>query len=644
MKPIVKNSLLVRLGLAMALITLLGFVSMLSSFFIAEETQGAAGAINSAGSLRMLSYKIVTKLNAKENPQHSNTEITELINKFDHRITALGDLNIINEPVLNRTHNEILKKWQRTIRPAIQITLNVQNATETGVLENSTGSHSTGTLPATNQILYVDIVDLFVDQIDRFVKLLEESLESKIQLLRLIQISSLLLTILVVFTTMHLVNTDVLTPLKELLMGARRAQQGDLSTKILYKSDDELGLLSNAFNQMTEELAKMYDELEERVREKTHALEQSNHSLDLLYIMSRRFTESSSETNYTKLLEDIETYIGFGPSSICLSNKDRDNAYQLASIRNPQAGTVDICNPLNCKRCMSLDKAQTLEITRPGESSLKVKAYPIIDHGKRFGSLLIEVGDKKVESWQARLLESVASHIGIALNSSQRTNQERRLALLEERGVIARELHDSLAQALSYLKIQVSRLKALQGTDKQETLAPAIIEELRTGLNSAYRELRELLTTFRLRIGDSGLGVALINTIEEYAKKHPIKITLDNQVDSHFLNENQEIHILHLIREALSNIVKHAHADLAEVALYLDQYSNVHVTITDNGTGIPDDTEKLNHYGMTIMKERAETLNGKVDISNNPGGGTQVALVFTPANLEQQNEQPTHVS
>ncbi|NOR51485.1 MAG: HAMP domain-containing protein [Gammaproteobacteria bacterium] len=628
MKSIFKNSLLLRLGMAMTLITSLGFMSMVSSFFIAEETQGAAGAINSAGSLRMLSYKIVTKLSSREDPQQSSAEIGELIAKFDQRIKALGHLNITKETVLNRVHNEILKKWQRTIRPAIQITID--------------GSRPIGGQPLSKQILYVDIVELFVGQIDRFVKLLEDSLESKIQLLRLIQISTLLLTILVVAFVMYQVNTDVLIPLRELLMCARKAQQGDLSVRTHYKSGDELGLLGNAFNLMAEDLSKMYDDLEERVKEKTHELEQSNHSLELLYTMTRRFTKSSSDTNYTKLLEDVETYIGLGPSSICLTNEDRESAYQLASIRNPPLGAPDLCNPPNCKRCMSLDRAQTLEIQRPGESSLRVKAYPITDQGKKFGSLLIEIGEGNVKGWQARLLESVASHIGIALNSSQRTNQERRLALLEERGVIARELHDSLAQALSYLKIQVSRLKALQGTDKQAEQAPAIIKELRNGLNSAYRELRELLTTFRLRIDDNGLGVALISTIEEYAKKHPIKISLDNQVDSHFLNENQEIHILHLIREALSNIIKHAHADHAEVALYLDQYSNVHVTITDNGTGIPDETEKLNHYGLTIMKERAETLHGKVDITNNPGGGTQVALVFTPANLEQTNEQPAN--
>ncbi|MDH3353916.1 MAG: histidine kinase [Chromatiales bacterium] len=611
----------------MTLITSLGFASMLSSVFIAEETQGAAGAINTAGSLRMLSYKIVTKLDATEHSSQSRSNVNELINTFEQRINALGHLNLTNEPVLEHAHDVILKKWQRTIRPAIQITL-----------DNSFPVNPQ-TLPH-QPIPYVDIIERFVGQIDRFVKLLEDDLESKIQLLRLIHISSLLLTIMIIIILMYLVNTDILTPLRELLMCARKAQQGDLSVRTQHQSSDELGLLGNAFNQMAEDLSKMYNDLEGRVKEKTHELEQSNHSLDLLYTMTRRFTESSSETNYTKLLEDIETHIGFGPSSICLSNDDRESAYQLASIRNIQSGVPDLCNPPNCERCMSLDKAQTLEILRPGLTSLRVKSYPITDQGKKFGTLIVEIGQENVADWQARLLESVASHIGIAINSTQRTNQERRLGLLEERGVIARELHDSLAQSLTYMKIQVSRLKALQGTEKQISLAPAIIEELRSGLNSAYRELRELLTTFRLRIDNSGLGVALISTIEEYSKKHPIKIELSNQVDSHFLNENQEIHILHLIREALSNIVKHAHADHAKVSLYLDQYSNVHVTIIDNGTGIPDDEiAKQNHYGMAIMKERAKTLNGQIDITDNPGGGTQVALVFSPANLEQKTEQ-----
>jgi two-component system, NarL family, nitrate/nitrite sensor histidine kinase NarX len=619
MKPPFKDSLLLRIGFALAIIISIGFMGMLSSAFIAEKAQGAAGTINSSGSLRMLSYKVATQLASSERTPQSNTIVMKMVDQFDQRVEALGNFNITSKPSLNQAYGEILRRWQVSVRPSIQSALD--------------GKH----------LNYADIVDSFAGQIDLFVKLLEDELESDIQLLRLIQIASLMSTIMVIAVIMYLVNTDVLTPLKELLLGARRAQQGDLSVRISYKSNDELGLLGSAFNKMAEQLSQVYNDLEELVWEKTAALEQSNHSLDLLYTMTRRLTESSSETNYTKLLNDIETHIGFSPSSICLSNQDRDSAYQLAVVTPLQTGSLNICGHISCERCLKLDKAQTFEIQHTGANIIRAKVYPITDQGKKFGSLVIEIGEQAVEDWQSRLLETVASHIGIALNSSQRTNQEHRLGLLEERSVIARELHDSLAQALSYLKIQVSRLQALQGTEQQTQQAPAIIDELRGGLNRAYGELRELLTTFRLRIDDNGLGVALKGTIEEYSRKHLIQIELNNQVDSHSLNENQEIHILHLIREALSNIVKHAHADHADVALYVDQHRYIHVTISDNGRGISDEVEQLNHYGLTIMKERAETLHGQVEISNLPAGGTQVALVFPPADQQEQHEEVSNV-
>jgi two-component system nitrate/nitrite sensor histidine kinase NarX len=74
------------------------------------------------------------------------------------------------------------------------------------------------------------------------------------------------------------------------------------------------------------------------------------------------------------------------------------------------------------------------------------------------------------------------------------------LALLEERAVIARELHDSLAQSLSYLKIQVGRLQLLPGGAEAAAQARDIVTELREGLNGAYRQLRELIATFRLKM------------------------------------------------------------------------------------------------------------------------------------------------
>jgi nitrate/nitrite-specific signal transduction histidine kinase len=106
--------------------------------------------------------------------------------------------------------------------------------------------------------------------------------------------------------------------------------------------------------------------------------------------------------------------------------------------------------------------------------------------------------DREPEPWEIRLLETVARHIGTAINLSHCATRDRRLALLEERATIARELHDSLAQSLSYLKIQVSRLDAALRRPNGAAVARPIIEGLREGLSGAYRQLREILTTFRL--------------------------------------------------------------------------------------------------------------------------------------------------
>lgn len=95
--------------------------------------------------------------------------------------------------------------------------------------------------------------------------------------------------------------------------------------------------------------------------------------------------------------------------------------------------------------------------------------------------------------------------IGVAVGAERRIEQSRRLALLEERAVIARELHDSLAQSLAYLKIQASRLQGAMGSPDRNGEAAEILSELREGLSGTYRQLRELISTFRMKREDEGL-------------------------------------------------------------------------------------------------------------------------------------------
>jgi two-component system nitrate/nitrite sensor histidine kinase NarX len=163
-----------------------------------------------------------------------------------------------------------------------------------------------------------------------------------------------------------------------------------------------------------------------------------------------------------------------------------------------------------------------------------------------------------------------------------------------------------------------------------ESGADAIVNDMREGLDNAYRELRELLTTFRVRMDVRGLDHVLEEAIEEFSQRSSLSITLDNRLQECRLSVNEEFHLLHVVREALSNIVRHSGAEKVTIALILQSSGDVIVTIDDDGNGVAFDNTKPHHYGLAIMTERAHCLGGKIDIIPRRLGGTRVRLLFHP--------------
>jgi len=182
------------------------------------------------------------------------------------------------------------------------------------------------------------------------------------------------------------------------------------------------------------------------------------------------------------------------------------------------------------------------------------------------------------------------------------------------------------------MKIQLSRLQALLKKPNSEVDVDNVIIELRVGLNSAYKELRELLTTFRLKTDGEDFNETLLKTVAEFNERGETRIECDNTITYFDLTPNEEIHILQLIREALSNIVQHARATNAKLSLQYAQDGKLQICIEDNGIGLPEVTSRTHHYGLSIMHERAKTLNGNYEINNKPEGGVRIALKFIPEN------------
>jgi len=621
------HSLLLRAGLAMGILTMLAVVGMASAIYVARSTHGEAGAVNMAGSLRMQSYRIAATLEAGHSISLDlEKQVEGLIKEFEQRLTSPGLAGVVNSTSrksLHLAYRDVEVRWHEEILPLIlQYTEKITTSSSDAALKQ-------------DRLSFHNLIASYVSDIDRMVRLLEEDAESRIHMLGLMQGISLLLTLFVAAITLYLLHTDVLNPLHDLLNSAELAGRGDFSTRVGHTGTDELGRLGQTFNAMTEDLTKMYGKLEQRVAEKTKELTQRNRSLELLYDAARRLTQAPvSEETYHEMLAEVSRVVGTKGITLCLTDEEKDRATRLVRI-----GPVPpMCLKEQCGMCMGDGSIRLLTEADHG-CTPEILSVPVRDQEKGYGVLLIEPRPNiPLEPWQVQLLDTMGKHIGISMGVTRRVTQRRRLALLDERSVIARELHDTLAQSLSYLQIQVTRLSMLMRSDGGQQTINEVLGELKEGLGSAYRQLRELLTTFRLQMNERGLGAALEETVAEFNSRGEISIQLDNQITVDAISVNEEIHVLQIVREALSNVIYHSGASQALVRLSSQSDNSLLISVLDNGVGIPAETGRTHHYGLTIMRERANSLDGDLRIEPDPQGGTRVTLSI-PSNSGQTDKQ-----
>ncbi len=597
-----RNSLLIRLGGMFAAITLLAVVSMSTSWMVAETTQGSGEAINVAGSLRMQSWRMASLYQRGAAEQESLRQAMARFESDLHAPSIRALLPDDRTAELNLAYAQIEIRWRTEIRPGLS------------------------SPPAPSGMSVLDRIPDFVDHINTLVKDIEAATEAKILVMRVILGVSVIATLLVVALSIWLVNNILVHPLRELLALTDQIRRGNLSARTDLEGEDEIGRLGQAFNLMAEDLSKLYQNLEARVEEKTAELTIANRSLELLYhSIARLYSGPVAHDTYAILLKDLENVLGVGHGLACLVETGERRAGIIASTLEPARGDVDVCGLMSCEQCMA-HKSQSVNELRSGKRLLSL---PLKDAEHTYGVLQLEMPPGvTLAPWQTQLLEALSRHIGIAIGTAQRAEQSHRLSLLEERAAIARELHDSLAQSLAYMKIQVSRLKPYVDSGGSE--AGQILAELREGLNSAYRQLRELLTTFRMRIEGGGLAAALQNAVAEFSNRGGIPIALEVHLAGCTLSANEEIHTLQIVREALSNVINHAQARRATVKVECTGNGSVAAIIEDDGVGIRK-TAGTHHYGMKIMEERAKNLGGVLAVEQPATAGTRVTLNFMPA-------------
>jgi nitrate/nitrite-specific signal transduction histidine kinase len=230
-------------------------------------------------------------------------------------------------------------------------------------------------------------------------------------------------------------------------------------------------------------------------------------------------------------------------------------------------------------------------------------------------------GMEKIK-WRTAAIEQTLTK---GIKAWYQREQKVKNALQTERSIYAAELHDSLAQVLGYLRIKSAKLDKLCQQDQFEELKP-ITEDLAAYTHCAYRQTRELITSSRLTMQTENLSQGVVNSIQEFEQQSAIVFELDNRMQLNVLSPKQSMQILYIIRESLSNIVRHSHASHSRVMLNLKNSRFLQVVVEDNGTGIDPEAARRDSFGMQIMQERAERIGAELNITNRSGGGTRTEL------------------
>jgi signal transduction histidine kinase len=222
-------------------------------------------------------------------------------------------------------------------------------------------------------------------------------------------------------------------------------------------------------------------------------------------------------------------------------------------------------------------------------------------------------------------LESMADQVAIAIQHGLMTSQLQSFSIVEERGRIAREMHDGLAQVLGYLNLQVQTLGSLLSQGKTEKLQSELLQ-MRQAIQTAHADVRENILSLRTTLAqEKGLQKAVEEYLTEFDIQTGIQMVFQYQVDGDLnLSSVAEVQLVCILQEALTNVRKHAQAKQVDVLIRKDAskgQDHIYMKVTDDGIGFMTTNSKRN-FGLQTMRERAQSVAGSLNINSEPMYGT----------------------
>jgi two-component system nitrate/nitrite sensor histidine kinase NarX len=614
-------SLGAKLALVATPFLLLALLAIAITLWVSWQLEGGAAAVNEAGRMRMQAYRMSLSIGTAD-----ARALPGQVAEFERSLLLLreGDperpLFVPWDDAARRHFATIEQDWAQFRQRWIAAS------------------------PGPVDALRAEVA-AYTAHIDAFVVAIENHMSRWTALLHLLQVAMLALAVLGSAALLYLGYLFVLDPVGQLKIATERIQRGDFDARVQRITSDEFGTLAKGFNGMAENLQSMYRNLEARVAEKTSELQEKRERLEALYnvttLVAKAATLDELAVGFTRHMRRVARADGV---ALRWTDESNQRFHLLASDGLPaaliggeqciKAGECFCGSPTSSPgvRIIAVRAMQPRGMLHCSVAGFEtIVSIPILQHDRLMGEVdLFFHNQFNLSEAERSLLEALTAHLAGAMENLRLNALEKEAAVSQERTFIARELHDSIAQSLAFLKIQAHLMReALAGGDTE--LVVRTLDELDSGVRECYGDVRELLMHFRTRANAEDIEPALLTTLRKFEHQSGLKTALAMEGHGMPLAPDLQIQVLHIVQEALSNVRKHARA--TQVWLDVQQQPQWRFEVRDDGEGFAAGAAPLDetHVGLRIMTERADRIGASLEVLSTPGRGTSIVLVLPPA-------------
>jgi two-component system, NarL family, nitrate/nitrite sensor histidine kinase NarX len=614
------HSVQTRLGLIfIGFLLLVGSSVVATSAVVRTQTNDAA-IINLAGRQRMLLQRMVW-LSLIE---PDGADLADTVNRFGDTLSALR----YGGTAVDADGRSL------TLAPAATAALQQQLATveHTWLLFRQE-------LEAGDRAVIMATTVLLSTQLDTAVSLFEAEARAKVTYLQWLQQLFLLVAVLLLTSGYLVTYRRIVQPLATLGKALSQFGEGQPVEPITLSNQDELGELARAFESMRAEVEAVRQSLASQVNQRTRELSSA-------FEFSQEIIQQLNVDDLVQSVTDRARCLLSGRSaSLCLLAED-GQYLELVSSSDQPAEYIGLRQPVGRELTRSVIVDHQLVVTDTAcaqcgflsnQPAGHCVAAPLRVGEQTLGALCImRDQEQPFDANEVRAFTLLANSAAVAVINARLAENGRRqaeeAAALSERQRLAAELHDNLAQTIGFLHLKADQMQENLARD-QASLVSEELNQVKGALEKAYNQVRAALVGLHEpALAANDLQDKLETCLADFRQVTGLTVSLTLAAATlDGLPGLEQAQLWHIVREALTNVRRHAQAGHVSVQLSR-QNGCVGLEISDDGRGFdPTAVTTDNHLGLKIMRARAERSGGQLTVTSIPGAGTKI-IASLPVN------------